>query len=261
MVNVLIFGATGFIGRKLFKHRTINSADSPQVPTALALRRHSHNVFALTRSETLFPSLLKHELTPLLGDPSDPSTWLAHVSHYRIDIILDIARVGPNPEALAALIEIRFPHLYESAKLGYVLYSGTWLTGKPALDFSLPPASDQAAVLTTAALEASEELQGTGIRPAPALAEGRVLTEKLLLSKAVRERLDVVILRPSLLLGGSGSLIWGWLKPVVEAKEKGEKEVVVVGQAVGSEGECGFVHKEDLADLGVRVVEKVRTSY
>lgn len=69
-----------------------------------------------------------------------------------------------------------------------------------------------------------------------------------------RNVLDIAIVRPALLYGGDGSLLKMWLEPVRQAAAaKG------VASIVGDPSSpVTLVHKDDLADLYVRLVEQVR---
>lgn len=69
------------------------------------------------------------------------------------------------------------------------------------------------------------------------------------------DKLDVVVLRPGLLFGGDGSIFRMLLKPLFEAAKKKSQEVEILGHA---DQDFSLVHRDDLAEAGVKVVEKVR---
>lgn len=69
------------------------------------------------------------------------------------------------------------------------------------------------------------------------------------------DKLDVVVVRPGVLFGGDGSIFRMLLKPLFEAAEKKSQQVEILGHA---DQDIPLVHRDDLAEAGVKVVEKVR---
>jgi nucleoside-diphosphate-sugar epimerase len=88
--------------------------------------------------------------------------------------------------------------------------------------------------------------------PSPSLVSWRPEVESQVL--ASRDVIDVVIIRPALLYGGNGT-IWNiFLDPIFNATKTGAKTVEAFGTPTTP---ITLVHKDDLADVYVRVVERV----
>jgi nucleoside-diphosphate-sugar epimerase len=72
---------------------------------------------------------------------------------------------------------------------------------------------------------------------------------------ASRDVLDVAIVRPAGLYGGDGSIWKLWLEPIRNAAANNTSVSIFGNPAV----RVVVVHKDDLADLYVKLVEQVRT--
>lgn len=73
---------------------------------------------------------------------------------------------------------------------------------------------------------------------------------------ASRDVLDVLIIRPGLLYGGNGTLWSVYFDPIIKAVEDGAASVVSPGDPLTA---LPLVHKDELADLYGKAVDKVRT--
>lgn len=71
---------------------------------------------------------------------------------------------------------------------------------------------------------------------------------------ASRDVLDVSIIRPAILYGGDGTIFKSWLEPVRQASVAGESTASVYGEPTSP---LTVVHKDDLADVYVRLVDQV----
>ena len=103
-MQVFITGATGYIG----------------FAVSAALRRHGHRVWGLARNDTRAARLARHEIEPVIGDLSGPTTYADVAAHcsvlihtafdysadgvaknkLTIDTLLDAARRGAQPKTL-----------------------------------------------------------------------------------------------------------------------------------------------------------------
>jgi len=248
MTRVLVIGATGFIGFAL----------------STALRRNGHTVYGLARSQSKATLLSQSEIIPIIGDTSDPSTWLHIIDsdQYNIDVVIDASATGPtmvenilrpliNTKRCQKHVEGNNSHTNKGgpvgggvigAKLGFVYISGTWVHGS---------SSERVGAVDAVG-------KGAKIQP-PQLTTWRVDMEKAIMES--REHLDVVILRPAVLFGGSGSLVGMWWGPIVGAAAKKHSNSNAVAEVHGKPDLwLSFVHKDDLAQAAVSSVEKVRYS-
>jgi len=125
MVNVLIFGAAGYIGSA----------------TALALRRAGHTVVGISRQASV-PELEQNEVTVVQGDINDLKSLSSHIedADVVIDNVLDMTKwLAPN-QALLKLIESlpkrngeKRRYIYTSGGLVYGHQPGKVLSESDAL--------------------------------------------------------------------------------------------------------------------------------
>jgi len=229
MPKILIIGATGYIGQAL----------------ALSLLRSgSHTVYGIARSPDKAKSLEAIEVIPVNGSASDSATYLDLIRSANIDIIVDAA--GANLESkkiLNDLIRAGSERIEESkragikrAKLGFVYTSGTWVHGS-----SSDPVDDLTPV-------------GVAISPAqpPKIVAWRPPLEQEIL--AASDVLDVVIIRPSLVYGGAGSIWSGLFLPLLEAVKTGSSSVSVKAKP---DSMPGLVHVDDVASGLHAAVDKL----
>lgn len=143
----------------------------------------------------------------------------------------DVSKVLTEAKRLG---EARLKGLKRGPKLGFVLFSGSWVHGDQ------PDARDIVNELT-----APTPFEMVAWRPA---------VENELLSFS--DVLDAVVIRPTMVYGGSGSLLSMVLAPIAAAVKGGASEVKVLGRKV----EFPVIHKDDVADFTLKVVEKVGNS-
>ncbi|EPS39806.1 hypothetical protein H072_6416 [Dactylellina haptotyla CBS 200.50] len=223
MVRVLLFGATGFIGSSV----------------AQALRRRAHTVYAVARTEEKTIELSKQELIPILGDASQPESWVPILD--RVDVVIDASpSYGGISETILKGIK-ESPRVTSAKKhdpkLGYIYVSGIWVHG-------------DSAELTTDRVPAGLHTERTPAK----LVSWRPAFEDSVLGS--RDLIDVTILRAGVLFGGSGSLFGVWWKPFVEALKANaaNQPVTIVGKA---DTILAFVHKDDFAEAVLNTVEKL----
>lgn len=75
---------------------------------------------------------------------------------------------------------------------------------------------------------------------------------------ASRDVLDVSIIRPAILYGGDGTIFKSWLEPVRQASVAGQSTASVYGEPTSP---LTVVHKDDLADVYVRLVDQVSAQH
>ncbi|KAF3920200.1 hypothetical protein AA313_de0205724 [Arthrobotrys entomopaga] len=222
MVRVLLFGATGFIGSSV----------------AAALRRRGHTVYAVARSEEKSIELSKLELIPILGDASQPESWVPVLD--RIDVVIDSSpSYGGISEGILKAIK-ESPRVTSARKfdpkLGLIYVSGVWVHGDSQEVVSDREPTGQHVARKPAAL--------VGWRPA--------FEDSILESRDV---LDVAVIRAGVLFGGSGSLFQVWWKPIVEALKANK-----AGESVTINGKddtiLALIHKDDYAEVILNAVEK-----
>ncbi|PUU73713.1 hypothetical protein B9Z19DRAFT_1196731 [Tuber borchii] len=219
MVKVFILGASGFIGFAI----------------ALALRRNGHRVYGLVRDSVKGLNLAKHEITPVIGDILRPSSWTFVIECEGIDVVIDSSNVHQNMSKVLTeakrLGEARLKGLKRGPKLGFILLSGSWVHGDQ------PDARDIVNELTA---------------PTPVeMVAWRSAVENELLSSS--DVLDAVVIRPTMLYGGSGSIFSMLLAPIAAAVKGGASEARVLGRKI----ELPVIHKDDVADFTLKVVEKI----
>ncbi|KAK6498800.1 hypothetical protein TWF481_011373 [Arthrobotrys musiformis] len=222
MVRILLFGATGFVGN----------------PIAQALRRRGHTVYAVARTEEKTIELSKQELIPILGDATQPETWVPALD--LVDIVIDSSpSYGGISEGILKAIK-ESPRVTSARKhdpkIGYLYVSGVWVHGdSPELVSDRVPTGNHT------------ERKPVGIVSWRPPFEDSVLQS--------RDVIDVAILRAGVVFGGSGSLFAIWWAPLVEAlkQNKAHEPVTIKGRA---ETSIALIHKDDFAEAVLNAVEK-----
>jgi len=229
MVNVLVIGATGYIGQALCQS---------------LLRSGNHRVYGLARSPEKALSLARDEVIPLLGSIS-PSTLPQAIATHRIDVVVDVSGAHKESHDLLALLKkVGSERLaaakregFPTPKLGFIYCSGTWVHGS-----SNEPVNDLAPVGTASAQFPATEL--TSWRPE--------LERAVIASSDV---LDVMVVRPSLVYGRT-SAIWTTLfEPLFQAAKNGDEEVVKL--PADEDSRPGLVHVDDVATGFHVAIEKL----
>ncbi|MCJ1335666.1 hypothetical protein MMC09_000939 [Bachmanniomyces sp. S44760] len=245
MTRVLIFGATGYIGRAL----------------ALSLlRQGQHAVYGLARTPSKARLLARDEITPVLGSITDSASYLSLIESEGIEVVVDASGAGPESATLLRnLVRVGKLGLETEDgiprggnRLGFVYVSGTWIHGSSH--------------------EKVNDLEAVGTKWAkakpPKLVEWRVGMEREVLSKGTREVLNVMVVRPAMVYGRESHILGIVFRPILDAmKSNGSgtgssTSTTANGSAtvkipIKEDSVCGWVHVDDVAE-GLRLaVEKV----
>ncbi|TAQ87798.1 hypothetical protein B7494_g3866 [Chlorociboria aeruginascens] len=228
MVNVLILGATGYIGHSLTQRLTTHS---------------THKVYGLVRTPTKATSLLSQEVTPIIGSLTSPSLLTA-ISEHNINVIVNAAEAQEEnfhilreiKKLSAARLETAARDGTKGVKLGYIYISGTWVHGS--------------------SLEAVDDLTPVAVPSAPTppvkLTAWRPELEREVLTST--DVLDVLVIRPALVYGRS-SWIWNSLfTPIYSASRTQDIEV---GIPIEPASRPGLIHVDDVASGVHAAIEKL----
>ncbi|CZR61104.1 uncharacterized protein PAC_11000 [Phialocephala subalpina] len=229
MVNVLIIGATGYIGSAL---------------SSSLLRSGSHRVFGLARSPEKARSLEKDEVIPILGSLTDTKNLVGALTSQHINVVVDLSGDPKESESLlnvlknisaekskhATAVGIRVP------KLGYIYCSGTWVHGS-----SHKYVNDLYPV-------------GTPDAPTPPadLTAWRAKLEQVVLGSS--DLLDVMVVRPALVYGRSCAIWSSLFDTLSNAAQKGEKSVNL---SIESDSRPGLIHVDDVASGFHAAIDKL----
>jgi nucleoside-diphosphate-sugar epimerase len=218
MVNVLIIGATGYLG---------------QAVCSSLVRSGDHRVFGLARTPSKAKDLAKEEIIPILGSIADSAELLKAIDTENINIVVDVSGADQGSYILlAALKKIGAARLETASKagilipkLGFIYCSGTWLHGS-----SNRPINDLIPVGAHDSPQAPAEI--TSWRPA---LENGIL--------ASRDVMDVMIIRPALVYGRSGAIWSAFFGPICEAAKKDLEAVAI---PLDASSRPGLVHVDDV---------------
>ena len=226
MPTVLILGATGYFGLPLAKS---------------LLRSGDYTVYGLARSPAKAKTLVQNEIIPLIGDVSDPSSFTHLISSAPIDVVIDTTSAYEGAGALFDVIKAasksRITTLTNDGssgpKLGFVYVSGTWVHGNqdtPTSD-TIPPGTS---------LAKGKPATAAGWRPAH---------EQAIL--ASRDVLDVAIVRPSQMYGGTSWIFGTHFGPLFAAAKSGSSDPIAI--PADSTARPNVVHVDDVVS-GVHAV-------
>ncbi|KAG8738920.1 hypothetical protein FRC10_006389 [Ceratobasidium sp. 414] len=231
MPRILIIGATGYIGNAL----------------ALSLLRSGdHTVWGIARTKDKARSLAVQEITPILcPDPiHDGGVWHDVVHKHHIDVIVDCSMISPDVlvtvDALKKLGQERLNTAAnegaKAQKLGFLHVCGTWVHGD-----SKGLVSDTTPV-------------GTASAPTPPLAfsAARVGWEQTILE--TQDVLDVVIVRPGLVYGGTSWVFTSAFQPILDAIQSGATTARV---PLYEDATPSLIHVDDVASGLHAVVDKL----
>jgi len=224
MVQILVIGATGFIG----------------TPVSLALRRAGHIVHGLVRdpSSPASLSLARQEVLIIKGDAKDGSTWVELAS--KVDVVIDCADTMLGADVFKVVLEAAKKRPEGAPKLTFIYTCGVWSHGdsrKQVTDVTPLPG-----VVTPKLI--------TSWRPA---------FERQVLSISTREFLEPLVIRPGVVFGGASTVYSTWFNPLLEAHKSGSKtgeektKIKIPGK---KDTLVATVHKEDLAQAYKLLVEK-----
>ena len=236
MPNILIVGATGYIGRALT--HTLTSSGL-------------HTVYGIVRTPAKSTSLALEEVKSILcPDPvADPEPYLRAIRVHDIDTVVDCSAASSGTlKILADLRAVGHERLEKAKaagqarcqKLGFVFVSGMWVHGGGS--GGRDKVSDLDAVGTS--LEKRRPMK---------LVEKRAEAEQEILRAG--DVLDVMIIRPALVYGRGSWILEPVLGPLIKAAKEGGLGTVEVNVAL--ESAPGLVHVDDVGS-GLRcAVEKL----
>ncbi|TDL17297.1 NAD(P)-binding protein [Rickenella mellea] len=209
-MKVLILGSSGFVG----------------FPIAKAFVRNGHEVYGQIRAQSKAKLLASEEIIPVIADVSNGAALVDAAA--AVDVVINCLGGGD----LVALTDVTYKVVIEAAKkargsgipkLTYILISGTWVYGEDRINMI-----NERSPLT---------------HPA-SLVSWRPATEQTVVNS---KEVDGIVIRPSLLYGGSASLI----EPVFKQAATGGK--IEWPGRLG--GRWALIHNDDLSDLVLRVAE------
>lgn len=223
MVNVLVIGATGYIGQAFAQS---------------LVRSGNHRVYGLARSPEKAQKLIKDEIIPVLGSLSDNAELLRAVEAFHINVIVDLSGSKQDSHVLLELLKPIGKNRIatNTSKLGLINVSGTWVHGS-----SNAPVND----LTPVG-------QPNSPTPPPELVAWRPELEREIL--AASDVLDVMIVRPALVYGRSSAIWTSLFKPVYAAAKSGANTVSV---AIEPDSRPALVHVDDVGSALHCAVEKL----
>jgi nucleoside-diphosphate-sugar epimerase len=229
MVNVLVFGATGYIGEALCQSLVTSG---------------NHRVYGLARSASKAAQLARGEVIPILGSLGENSGLLRAIETYHINVIIDVSSAKDEISFfLQALVESEQKRLaaakaagIRTPKLGFIYASGTWVHGS-----SNSPVND----LTPVGLPNSPD------QP-PTLVSWRPVFERQVL--AASEVLDTMVMRPALVYGRSCDIWSTFFQVLFNAASSGPSTVSV---GLDPESIPALVHVDDVASAIHAAVDKL----
>ena len=230
MPNVLVLGATGYIGLPFSQS---------------LLRSGNYTVYGLARNAEKAKTLIINEITPIIGDVSDTAKLTSLISSVPIDIVIDTTSAYESSatllDALISVSKSRIQTLanegYATPKLGFVYVSGVWVHGGPET-----PVSDLHPVGSSLSKSAPQD--AVAWRPKH---------EQAIL--AASDVLDVAIVRPSQVYGRAGWIWSSWWGPLLEAKKN--KAVEAVGIPTDPAGRPAIVHVDDVVSGMHAVTDRI----
>ncbi|MCJ1468243.1 hypothetical protein MMC07_006871 [Pseudocyphellaria aurata] len=231
MPNVLILGATGYIGFPLAQS---------------LLRSGNYTVYGLARNAAKANHLTLHEITPIRGDVSDISTFSPLIASAPIDIVVDTTNAYEHAStilnALIAASKSRIESLAREGtagpKLGFVYTSGSWVHGSPK-----DPVSDLHPIGTSLS-------KGTPAK----IVSWRPRHEQAIL--AAPDVLDVAIVRPAEIYGCESPL-WGTYWSALVASARSESPAKSIKLPVGPTARPPIVHVDDVVSGMHAAVDRV----
>ncbi|GAM36796.1 hypothetical protein TCE0_018r06172 [Talaromyces pinophilus] len=232
MPRVLIFGATGYVGRRV---------------AGLLVQSGQHCVYGVARTQAKALLLQREEIIPVLcSDPAhNPESYLSTIRSGSIDIVIDVSEAGQGSHAFLRDVKRLGEERIESwrgkgivngPKLGYIYCSGTWVHGsseRPVTDLDLVGPDSQT--------------------PPEELSAWRVALEKEVLASS--DILDVMIIRPALVYGRESTIWAPYFMPVLQAARN--KTLSPIEIPLVENSRPGLIHVDDVATAFQKAVEKL----
>ena len=236
MPNVLVIGATGYIGSALCEQ---------------LIRSGNHEVFGLSKSEKEGFNLALKEIIPLTASIEDSHSVLELVNSAKIDVIVETTSfnnetlkpkildviLGAAKERAAAISQ---QHVFKGPKLGFVTVSGVWSHGST---------EDPHGSFQPATQESLGTVPPEGLPAAKALYEQKVLE--------ATTYLDVAIIQPSFVWARGGAAWTKILKPIVDAAKSGSVDVIKI-PVDPKNSVYSFTNIDDVASALECAVDKIQ---
>jgi nucleoside-diphosphate-sugar epimerase len=236
MPNVLVIGATGYIGSALCQQ---------------LIRSGNHEVFGLSKSGKESFNLALKEIIPLTGSVEDSNSFLALINSGKIDVIVETNSfnndttklyllemiLGAAKERLATALEHR---TFKGPKLGFVTVSGIWSHGST----EDPHGSFQ---------PATQESLGTV--PPAGLPDSKVQYEQKVLEATAF--IDVAIIQPSFVWARGGAAWTKILKLIVDATRTGSTDIVRI-PVDPTKSVYSFTNIDDVATALELAIDKIQ---
>lgn len=232
MPNILILGATGYVGLPLAQS---------------LLRAGTYNVWGLARTPEKAKILTANEITPILGDAADASKLTDLIASASIDIVIDATSAyDHNTSVLEALktfsknriVSLAKEGITAAPKLAFVYTSGAWVHGEAPYGLN-----------DLAPIGSKTHSKGT---PAT-ISNWRVGHEQAVLASA--DVLDVAIVRPVEIYGRSSWLFTPWLGPLHEAVKSGSTDPVKIPAT--HDARASLIHVDDVVSGFHAVVDRI----
>jgi nucleoside-diphosphate-sugar epimerase len=229
MPNILIVGATGYVG---------------QVLAGSLTRSGQHIVYGVTRTPEKAALLSRLEVIPVIGSISDSASLTNLINTARIDVVVDVSGANAESKVLlevlskagAARLAAAKAAGFKAPKLGFIYTSGTWVHGS-----SNKPVNDLMPVGSAS----------SPTPPAKLTAWRAVLEQEILVASDV---LDTMIVRPALIYGRA-STIWSELfESLAQGAASNAKSVSLTAQL---DSRLGLVHVDDVASGLQAAIEKL----
>lgn len=229
MPNVLILGATGYLGLAVANE---------------LIRSGNYHVWGHTRSVAKAKLLEQNEIIPATGDITDPFVLIGIISSCRIHVVVDatstvdeearkimeaVLRVRKFQQAVLTEMETSGP------KLGYVYVSRAGVHALPNLPtFSKAHSDDSVQLQTIKAAPRRPDIENT-----------------ILLARSI---LDVAIVRPHLIYGYASPILGQLWKNLVDADSRSTTPIEIPAEA---SLHAGVVHLEDVTTAFHIVIDRI----
>lgn len=228
MVNVLVIGATGYIGKALCQS-LIYSGD--------------HRVYGLARTTDKAKALKCEEVIPIIGSISDVAEISKSIVDYHIDTVVDLSGTSNGTYGLLSVLKniagIRLKAATQSKvqipKLGFIYCSGTWVHGSSNL-----PVND---LMPVGALAPTPPAQITSWRPQ--------LEQEIISSSDI---LNIMVVRPSLVYGRSCAIWSSLFQPIYQAARSGATIATIAAEPLSRPG---LIHVDDVASGFHAAIDKL----
>ena len=231
MLNVLVIGATGYIGDGAAHEM---------------YRAGNHEVFGLAGTASEGYRLQRDEINPAVGSIKDADSVYDLIEEYNIHVIVDtysFNETKTKPALFEAIKAAGARLLNESKrakpqKLGFVTISGIWTHGTSEDPYAQFKVGEAGSLLST--------------DPSPDLLPAKSLYEESILSST--DILDIAILRPAMVFARGGSAWTRVLSPLVAARTD-QPATITVPVTPGTF--FNFVHVDDVATAISLAVDRI----